>query len=95
MKIRKKSIHEISAKSIETNKGFCNFIKPFMKNKGTISSNNITLIYGKFITDEYEISKTLNKHFISIFENVAETNKIGKIGTTLGSLKETRNSFKK
>ena len=38
-----------------------------MANKSMTTSNDITLTQGKkFITDEYEISKTFNKHCINI-----------------------------
>ena len=37
-------------KSIETNKGFQNFIRPYMTNKGMITRNDITLIDGKNVT---------------------------------------------
>ena len=77
---------KISAKVIETNKSFWNFIEPFMANKDMIASNDITLIDGKnVITDEYEISQTFNKHYINIIEKSCG-NKPSKIGTTLGSL---------
>ena len=46
---------QISGKSIETNKTFWNFIKPFMTNEGMIPNKDITLIDGEnVITDEYE-----------------------------------------
>ena len=60
---------KISEKGIETNKSFWNFIKTFLISKGMIASNDITLIDGKnIITDVYEISKSLNKHYINIVE---------------------------
>ena len=60
---------KISEKGIETNKSFWNFIKTFLISKGMIASNDITLIDGKnIITDVYEISKSLNKHYINIAE---------------------------
>ena len=63
MKSVKKYMDKVSEKGIETNKSFWNFIKPFMTNKGMIASNDITLIEGKnVITNDYEISQTLNKH---------------------------------
>ena len=68
---------------------FCNFIKPFMANKGMVASNDITLIEGKnVITDEYEISQTFNKHYINIVE-ISCGNKPNKIGTKLGSLNDS------
>ena len=56
---------KVSEKVIESNKSVWNFIKPFMTNKGTVASNDITLIEGKnIITEEYEISQTYCKHYI-------------------------------
>ena len=57
VKIRKRSIknylNKISRNEIVTKNGFWNFIKPFMTNKGTIASYDITLIDGNsIITDE-------------------------------------------
>ena len=73
VKIRRKSIKryidKISEKGIETNKSFWNFMKPFMTNKGMIANKDITLIDGKnVITDEYELSRIFNKHYINIVE---------------------------
>ena len=85
VKIRRKSIKrymdKISEKDIETNKSFCNFIKPFMTKKGMIANKDITLIDGKnVITDGYELSQIFNKHYINIVEKscgkVEETNLI-------------------
>ena len=80
---------KVSEKGIEANKSFWNFFKPFMTNKGMVTSNDITLIKGKnVITDEYEISQTFNKHYINIVEKSCG-NKPNKIGTTLGSLNDS------
>ena len=69
---------------------FCNFIKPFMANKGMVASNDITLIEGKnVIKNEYEISQTLNKHYINIVEK-SGGNKPNKIGTMLQGRRERR-----
>ena len=85
----KRYMDKVSKKRIETNKSFWNFIKPFMTNKGMVASSDITLIEGKnVITDEYEISQTFNKHYINIVEKSCG-NKPNKIGTTLGSLKNS------
>ena len=76
---------KISEKRIETNKGFQNVIKPFMAYEAMIASNDITLIDGKnVITDEYEISKKFNEHYINIVGKSSGT-KPNKIGTILGS----------
>ena len=77
----------ISGKSIETNKSFWNFIKSFMKNKGMIASNDNFNIREKCHHREYEISMTVNKHYINIAEKSCR-NKSNKIGTTLGSLND-------
>ena len=85
----KRYMDKVSKKGVETNKSFWNFIKPFMTNKGMVASNDITLIEGKNVTtDEYEISQTYNKHYINIVEKSCG-NKPNKIGTTLGSLKNS------
>ena len=93
-KIRRKSIKrymdKVSEKGMETNKSFWNFIKPFMTNKGMVASNDITLIEGKnVIKNEYEISQTLNKHYINIVEK-SGGNKPNKIGTMLQGRRERR-----
>ena len=60
-----------------------------MTNKGMIASNDITLIDGKnVITDEYEVSKTSNKHYINIVKKSCG-NKPTKIGTILRSLNDS------
>ena len=60
-----------------------------MKNKGMIASNDITLIEGKnVITNDYEISQTLNKHYNNIVEKSCG-NKLKNIGTRLGSLNDS------
>ena len=55
-----------------------------MAYKSMIDSHDITLIDGKnVITDEYEISKTFNKHRINIIEKRCG-NKPNQISLTLG-----------
>ena len=93
VKIRRKSIKrymdKVSEKGIEANKSFWNFIKPFMTNKGMVTSNDKTLIKRKnVITDEYEISQTFNKQYINIVEKRCGS-KPNKIGTTLRSLNDS------
>ena len=67
----------------KSNKRFWNFIKPFITNKGMVASNDITLIEGmNVITNEYEISQTINKHHTNIAEKSCG-NKPNKTGTTL------------
>ena len=85
----KKYMDKISEKSIETNKSFWNFLKPFMKNKSMMASNGRTLIEGKnVITDEYEISQSFNKNLINIAKKICG-NKPNKTGTILGSLNDS------
>ena len=84
----KRYVDKILEKYIETNKFFWNFIKPFMTNKGMIASMDKSLIDGKIvIIDNYEISKTFNKHYINIDESCP--NKPNKVGTTLWSLNKS------
>ena len=68
---------KISAKGIQTNKSFWNFIKPFMPNKGMIASNDATLNEGgNVVRDEYELSQTSKKHYINIVKNSCDKNLI-------------------
>ena len=84
----KRYVDKILEKYIETNKFFWNFIKPFMTNKGMIASMDKSLIDGKIVMiDNYEISKTFNKHYINIDESCP--NKPNKVGTTLWSLNKS------
>ena len=54
-----------------------------------IASNDITLIEGKnVITNVYEISQTLNKHYNNIVEKSCG-NKLKNIGTRLGCLNDS------
>ena len=79
----------ISEKGIETNKNLLNFINLFMRNKSMIANNYITFIdRTNVITDEYEISKTFNKYYISIVEK-SWRNKPNQIGITPGSLNDS------
>ena len=58
---------KVSQRGTKKNKSFSNFIKPFMANKGMITSNNKNII-----TDEYETSQTINKYYINIVEKNCE-----------------------
>ena len=54
---------------IITNKNFWTFIKPFLIKKGFLENKDITLIEGnKIITNEKELTKTFNEHYINIVE---------------------------
>ena len=73
---------------METNKRLLNFIKLFGTNKGMIASSDMTLTDEKNVTtDEYEISKTFNRHYINNVEKICG-NKPNKMGTTLGYLND-------
>ena len=75
---------KVSEKRIEIHESFWNFIKSFMGSKGMIANNDLNLTDGKnVITDEYEISKIFNKHYINIVERCCG-NKLNKTGTTPG-----------
>lgn len=80
------NFQKVSEKGIETKKSFGNFTKPFMVSTGMIASNDINLTDGKnVITDEYEITKAFNKHYINIVKKCCR-NKLNKTGATPGSL---------
>ena len=71
--LRKKSLEKhlksITEKGINSNKSFWKFVKPFLKNKGFIGSNDITLVENEVVTtDEKTLARTFNKHYINIVE---------------------------
>ena len=69
----KKHLKSITAeKGINTtNKSFWKFIKPFLINKGSIGSNDITLVEKNVVTiDEKTLASTFNKHYINIVDGV-------------------------
>ena len=73
MSLRKKSLKKhlksITEKGINNNKSFWKFVKPFLKNKGFIGSNDITLVENDVVTtDEKTLARTFNKHYINIVE---------------------------
>ena len=73
MSLRKKSLKKhlksITEKGINNNKSFWKFVKPFLKNKGFIGSNDITLVENDVVTtDEKTIASTFNKHNNNIVE---------------------------
>ena len=52
-----------------TNKNFWKVIKPFLTNKGCIDGNEISIVNGdEIISDEKELVKTFNEHYINIVE---------------------------
>ena len=71
--LRRKNIksffNNVTKTGIITNKNFWTFIKPFLTNKGFFENKNITLIEGnKIKTNERELAKTFNEHYINIVE---------------------------
>ena len=71
--IRRESItnysNKFTDKGLETNKSFWKFIKPFLTNKGTLTDCNITIVDGKkIISDDFELAKTFNNHYINTVE---------------------------
>ena len=62
-------VNKLAADGIVTNKSFCKFIKPFLKNKSCHAQNGIMLIQSdEIITEEKDLVKTFNKHYINIVE---------------------------
>ena len=71
--IRKKGIrnyfNKIANENIVTNRNFWKIIRPFLTNKGHLENGEIMLILDKkIITNEHELVKVLNKHYINIIE---------------------------
>ena len=71
--IRKKSIrnyfNKIANENIVTNRNFWKIIKPFLTNKGHLENAEIMLIQDKkIISNENELVKVFNKHYINIIE---------------------------
>ena len=65
--------NNITKRGIATNKSFWTFNKPFLKNKGFLENDDITLIEeNKVITSERELAKTFNEHYINIVEKGSE-----------------------
>ena len=74
--LRKQSIKDhikkVTDKGINSNKDFWSFIKPFITNKRHISNNDNTIIEGnKVISDESELAKKFNEHYINIVEKTS------------------------
>ena len=71
--IRKKSIrnyfNKIENENVVTNKNFWKTIKPFLTNKGHLENAETMLIQDKkIISNEIELVKVFNKHYINIIE---------------------------
>ena len=69
--IRRKGIlnylNKLTDKSLEINKYFWKFIKPFLTNKGTLTDYDIIIVDGKkIISGDFELAKTFNNHYINI-----------------------------
>ena len=72
MSIRRKIItnylNKFSDKGLE-NKSFWKFIKPFLTNKGFLTDCDIAIVDGKkIISDDFELAKTFNNHYINTVE---------------------------
>ena len=62
-------LNKLAADGNVANKSFCKFVKPFLKNKSCHAQNGIMLIQNdKIITEEKDLVKTFNKHYINIVE---------------------------
>ena len=62
-------LNKLAADGNVTNKFFCKFIKPFLKNKSCHAQNGIMLVQNdEIITEEKDLGKTFNKHYINIVE---------------------------
>ena len=77
VKLRKKSIKLYFSKTtqnkIVTNKNFWEVIKLFLTSKGCIDGNEISIVNGdEIISDEKELVKTFNEHYINIVERSCE-----------------------
>ena len=67
--IYKIHLDQITEKGVTRNKEFCNFIKPFLTNKGFPKNNDITLNNKKEIkTDGKKLTDFFNSHYINIAE---------------------------
>ena len=76
VKIRKKCIKEhfksITRHGIMTNRKFWATIRPFLTNKGMITSNEISLKQGdNIINNEGKVAEFLNNAYINVVENTA------------------------
>ena len=64
----KSFLNKVTKRGITSNKNFF-FIKPFLTNKGFLENNDITITEeNKVITNERELAKTFNEHYINIVE---------------------------
>ena len=73
VKLRKFAINNAFKKSTteikENSSPFYKILKPFMKNKGVLSSNDITLFEkGRYITNDKNIGDIFNDYYINIIE---------------------------
>lgn len=64
----------MSQRGIETSKGFWNFIKPFLTNKGIIASSDITIVDREnVIPNEYQLANKCSKYYRNIVEKSGGT----------------------
>ena len=78
VKLRNSAINNAFKKSEtgikENSSSFYKMIKPYMKNKGALSSNDITLFEnGRYITNDKELAEIFNDYYINIVEYTTGT----------------------
>ena len=66
----KSYIENITKSGVMSNKTFWRTVRPFLKNKGMLMDNEISLIHnGKTIYDEKQIAKAINHVYNNILEH--------------------------
>ena len=72
-KTNKKSyFQKVAQKGFANNKAFWNTIKPFLTNKGFLTSNSISLTHeNETITDKKTITHSFNSHYVSIVKKTS------------------------
>ena len=66
-KFAKKSYFDkVTRKGFVSNKAFWNTVKPFLTNKGSLQTENVT------VTDNSKLAHLFNKHYINMFESTSE-----------------------
>ena len=73
IKTNKKSyFQKITQKGFANNKALWNTIKPFLTNKGFLTSNSISLTHeNETITDKKTITHSFNSHYVSILKKTS------------------------
>jgi len=70
-KAKQNYFKNITENDLNGNKKFWNFVKPFLTNKGIISSDFISIKKGdEFIDNEEELVEMFNSHYVNIVENI-------------------------